>query len=254
MNKEMFVHPKEQESFEEMMKVIVFNKDIEFVYINYDEKMKRPDLLGKTVKVTAKQFGYINDVVSDISKILNIEAPDVFVYEDFYYSIDSKGINKPWIEISAKTIVDFSKEELKFLIGKTLCNIALNHTKYYMIGEQLINQLNSGIFTGSKTLSETWKLTMYKWSRITHYTSDNFGYLMCKDIKASTMAIIKFILNNKFLAENLNIAEYIKQAEEINKLNDKVYNYTKLDEVIPYGPFRIKSLIAFASLRGIKGI
>ena len=34
---------------------------------------------------------------------------------------------------------------------------------------------------------------------------------------------------------------------EINRLNDMEYEYTKLDERIPYGPYRVKNLIAYAS-------
>lgn len=256
MDKSLFIHTTEQDTFEEMMKSISFDKEVEYAYINYDEKIKKPDLLGKTVKVTTIQFKEIHKIVKDICSILYIDEPEVFVYEDFFYSIDSKGLSKPWIEISAKTITDFSLVELKFLFGKVLCNIALEHTKYFTIGDQLINILkNNNLFTGSTTLSESWKLSMYRWSRATNYTSDNFGYLISKDIKACTNAMIKFVLNNKFLAENLNVQEYIKQSEEINKLDDNVYNYTKLDEAIPYGPFRIKNLLAYAaSNRGIEAL
>ena len=93
------------------------------------------------------------------------------------------------------------------------------------------------------------KVKLYKWSRIANYTEDNFGYLIVKDIDICISAILKTILNSCFLSENINVAEYIKQAEKINSLDDNIHNYTKLDEKVPYGPFRIKNLISFASSR-----
>ena len=41
--------------------------------------------------------------------------------------------------------------------------------------------------------------------------------------------------------------EYLQDSKEINRLVDVVSTYTKNDEKIPYGQFRIKRLIAFAS-------
>ena len=99
---------------------------------------------------------------------------------------------------------------------------------------------------GMKTYSAVQKQTMYRWSRIAHYTSDQFGYLISKSLKSSVQAIMLLIFNNRFIVDNINVAEYINQTEKINLLDDKVSNFSKLDEMIPYGPFRIKNLFTFA--------
>ena len=75
---------------------------------------------------------------------------------------------------------------------------------------------------------------------------------MAKRIK-SLKKTLKLILNNSYLAGNVDLPSYLKQAEKINRLDDNVYNATKLDEKVPYGPFRIKYLISYASSeRGIE--
>ena len=56
------------------------------------------------------------------------------------------------------------------------------------------------------------------------------------------------ILNNRKLVGTVNLAEYLNTASEINKLDDAVSTFTKNDEKMPYGQFRIKNLIRFASL------
>lgn len=247
-NKERYIHKLERESFDEMINASYFSDEIMEYYKNFEEKMRVPDLLGKTVKVSEKQFPNIYRCVNEICKKINIEIPEVYIYEDFYYGVESKGSEKNWIEISAKTIEDFSDEELKFLIAREICSINLKHTYHKTLIDQTLNVMNDTNFVvGMDTFTKTKKANVYKWYRIINYTCDNFGYLICKDLNVCINAILKTILNSSFLVENINISEYLDQSIEINKLNDTVYNFTKADEKVPYGPFRIKNLLAFSS-------
>ena len=60
------------------------------------------------------------------------------------------------------------------------------------------------------------------------------------------------VLNSVMLAEQVDVREFIRQASEINSLDDTVSNYTKADESVPYAPHRIQNLLAYAvSERGI---
>ena len=259
MNIENFIAEKE----------IVFSKDINEKafwyeearehYIGISEKIEKPDLYGKTLLVGPNQFEKIYRMSIEIANILNMKVPNIYIYEDFYEGVESKGIEEPWVEMSAKTIMDFSEEEIKFLLARVLCEIKLKHTEKKMIfseyfkvivGLPIINTFNK-----ENLLEDISKVKFFRWMRTTTYTEDNFGYLIVGDLNICISAILKTILNSKFLTENINIYEYIKQAEKINSLEGDIYDYTKLDEKIAYGPFRIKNLISFASSkRGMSNI
>ena len=134
--------------------------------------------------------------------------------------------------------------------ARAMCEIKLKHTEKKMVFNEYFNLLDSvPTLNVGEIIENISKVKLYKWSRIANYTEDNFGYLIVKDIDICISAILKTILNSCFLSENINVAEYIKQAEKINSLDDNIHNYTKLDEKVPYGPFRIKNLISFASSR-----
>lgn len=256
IDKNLYIHPLEEELYKEMMDSTYFSEEIMDYYKNFDEKLRKPDLLGKTVKVTQKQFKEVYDIAQEIAEINDMSIPNIYVYEDFYYGVESNGSDDPWIEISAKTLMDFTRDEITFLIGREMCNIKLKHTYYStLIDETLKAMEQHNIIVGMETLSKSLKVIMYKWSRISNYTADCFGYLMCRNLKACVNAILKLILNNIFLVENIDVAEYISQVDFINELDDSIYSFTKMDELIPYGPFRIKNLLAYASSeRGIRGV
>jgi hypothetical protein len=256
IDKGLYIHSLEEAALKDFLESTFFSEEVMHNYINFDEKLRKPDLLGKTVRVSSKQFPKIHEIVSRVSREAGIAAPEVYIYEDFYYGVESKGAEKPWIEISAKTIMDFTEAELTFLIAREICGISLKHTYHETLIDEALQAAERGSFVlGADTMIKSLKAVMYRWSRVSSYSADCFGYIACRDLKACTSAILKLILNNSFLAENTDISEYIKQAECINALNDNVYNYTKMDERIPYGPFRIKNLIAYASSgRGIKAV
>ena len=102
-------------------------------------------------------------------------------------------------------------------------------------------------------LEQMSKMSFYHWYRLANYSADNYAYLMCGSMKSSINAILLTVLNSRMLVEQVNIKEFIRQASEINRLDDMVSNYTKADESVPYAPHRIQNLLAYAiSERGMK--
>jgi hypothetical protein len=248
MLRESYIHKGLDKAFDEYSNTVHFMKEIETIYNDIDYKMSQPDLLGKTLLASSKQFPEIYHFVNKMAKKENIAVPNVFIYEDYYYGIESKGLDIPWIEISAKTIQDLNDYEIQFLISREIYKIKDKVTYHKTIMEQMLKILNTAQWMpGSELLVKTSKISLYHWYRLANYSADNYGFLSCGSLEASFQAILKLILNSKALAEQIDLKEYIGQASKINKLDDPVYNFTKCDEAIPYGPFRIKSLLAFAT-------
>ncbi|MCR5403408.1 MAG: M48 family metallopeptidase [Butyrivibrio sp.] len=249
MDRKDYVNLKQDEAFEEYKGGVMFQEDIEKVYEEIDYKVKLPDLLGKTVKVSEKQFPEFYSMIQELCAAENMDCPAVYVYEDYYYGAESYGIGKPWIELSAKTIQDFSHEEIRFVLAREIYKIADGVTKQRTMMEERFKVIRSA---APDQLEKVSRLSFYHWYRLANYTADNYGYLSCGSIKSSINAILLMVLNSRLLVEHTDVKEFIAQASEINRLNDGVFNYTKADEAMPYAPHRIQNLLAYAeSERGI---
>mgnify|MGYP001250040609 CR=1 FL=1 len=108
----------EEVKAEKLLLKFLIGKDILFQhYSQIMEPMLIPDLYGKTIKVTEKSFPEINKKIKILSSYFEIEPPSVFIYENFYYGAEVVGLTNPWIELSAKTVADFTQKELDFLLG-----------------------------------------------------------------------------------------------------------------------------------------
>jgi len=250
MYRESYIHKGQNEAFEQYRDGVMFQEDIEKVYEEIDYKVKQPDFLGKTVKVTAKQFPQVYHMIQELCTYEQMECPAVYVYEDYYYGAESYGINSYWIELSAKTIQDFSEDELKFVLAREIYKISDGVTRQKTMMEERFKMIRQ---LAPNELEQVSKMSFYHWYRLANYSADNYGYLMCGSIKSSVDAILMMVLNSRMLAGQVDVKEFIGQASEINKLDDMVFNYTKADESVPYAPHRIQSLMAYAvSERGMK--
>lgn len=252
MIRKNYVHPLQDAAFEKYKDGVSFQKDIENTYDNIEYKNRQPDLLGKTVRVTEKQFHNVWEIMNELCQEENGLAIPVYVYEEAYYGAESYGISNPWIEISAKTIADFSYEELKFVLAREVYKVSDGVTRQKTMMEQRFKYIKS---ITSNDLEEISRSAFYHWYRLANYTADNYGYLSCGGIRASVYAVIKIVLNSIELAKQVEIKEFISQASEINKLDDVTYNHTKADEPIPYAPHRVQNLLAYAeSERGMNAL
>lgn len=243
MKRQDYIYQFQDEAFQSYQKnnllLDVAGNVFEQVYADVDFKIRQPDLLGKTVKATPLQFSSIFYMVEDLSDLAGIESPAIYVYEDFYYGAESYGVDQYWIEISAKTIRELKENEIRFILAREIYKIMDGVTKTNTIMKEQLKVVPD-------KMKKIIQLSYNKWYRMANYSADNFGYLACKNIKDAVYSIIKLVLNSIPLSEEVNIHEFILQASEISGLNDNIYNYTKLDESIPYAPYRIKNLMSFA--------
>lgn len=247
IEKSCYLHPGQNDAERGLTDCLKFEEEILHYYKQFDEKLKKPDLLGKTVMVTARQFSGIHRLVEKTARLVNVPPVPVYVYEDFYYGVESKGTDQPWIEVSAKTLSDLTELEIEFLFAREFCRISMGAVKLTTLADQSLKAIShSALIPGADTFGDALKIKLCKWSRLSQYSADCFGYLAVGDLAACSTAILKLVLNNVELASQVDIMAYVNQTEQIHELDDTIYRFAKNDERVPYGPFRLKYLLAYA--------
>lgn len=268
-----FAHPKEQEATELLDNNLIgkeFCEQLIEMYKLFEEETLLPDLIGKTLEVNDEQFPELYTIFKNIADKLSMVVPKIYIFEGRYCDVNAEGLDTPWIQITTKMLEDFDEEELKFAIARQLVHIKLGHMRYEILCEQfsksigIASQLGGSMVNfipgGSVASQEAFevyaarfKLISSQWSRIAEYTADRCALMICDwNIKAAITAISKQVMNSSKLVEKMKIGSFVKQADAILELETAVAKYSIFDEQFPYGPFRIKELISFASLRSGK--
>ena len=234
---------------EQIVKMIPCYDTLYRHYQEYDENLRLVDLYGKTIEVNEHQFPNVYDIAREIADKSEMDMIPMYVYEDFCYGVELRGVSQPWLEISAKTIRDMEKESLKFLLARQYFIEANDYGKMEAVVKELISAAeNIGGIPFSDLIKKGFQLKYAGWSRLVQYSADNYGYLLTGKLKNSVNTILTLILNNIEMAQMVNLPAYMAQSKKIDHLTDIVSMYSKMDEKIPYGPYRIKNLISFATI------
>lgn len=242
-----------------LLSKFLIGKDILFQhYTQIMEPMLIPDLYGKTIKVNPRSFPEIDKKIKILSKFFEVDPPNAFIYENFYYGAEVMGLTKPWIELSAKTVSDFTSNELDFLLGAQIAFIKHKHFINKTHVNQIINSFDLiestpglnliNVFGTIDGFEKGFKLIFYNWNREVVHTTDLYGLMCCGSLSTAINVILKMIINDPLLAKNIDIPHYISQKDFFNSLKGIIAYYTKFDESIPYGPTRIARLLRFLSL------
>ncbi len=227
-------------------------------YEEIEEEGAYPDLYGKSVLLSESQFPKVYAIVSDICSILEISIPECFVYDSYRYLIDSEGISRPRLEISARLLNDFTENELKQVLAKELYHIAAGHLVHEVMAEKIlelfdtipnlpvVNLINQ--FGGSVAFEAAgfhFRNIAFNWFKSACFSADNFGVAYTGDVRSSLYATLLTIVNERKLAESIHIPAYVGQIGNIEACLGPAATIEIVNEVIPYGPYRIKNMLRF---------
>lgn len=259
----LFASENEASAHQTLMNFIV-NEQTLFRYAEeITEPMAVPDLLGKSVKASPRQFASVYRMVANICDHMSIDVPDIYIYEGYQYLIDSNGCFTPRLEISARMVRDFSEQEFMHCLAKELAHIALGHIRTEVLVERMQEAIQTlaslpivstiNIVGGPKFYTMALRAKAFRWFREAVFTAENFATAYTGNVKASVTSTLLQVFNDRRVVTEIDIAEFCDQVSLIEMIEGSAATYTKMDEVIPYAPYRIANMLQYASSgRGIE--
>ncbi len=168
---------------------------------------------GNGYKITENSIPQLYSQFKRDCEILGInDNPDLSVDWGYFISSLSVGTERFRIVLTSGAVDLLEPEELDFLIGHELGHILCGHMPYHMLIELLYSPIPiEGDFVG---IVNTVKLPMLEWYRISHYSADRIGLLVCQDINAALRTMIKMSGLPKKCYDNIDVDSFIEQANQ----------------------------------------
>lgn len=261
-----YMHPLEEEAKEQLLACLgsegLVGKLYEFYRVD-SAASQYLQALNKGILVSSKQFSHIDSMVKSIGEQLGLEPVPVYIMPGLEAHVDVKGLEKPWLEISSGALRLYSEQELEFMVARQLAHIKLGHMECQVLYESFLRFVNTlsqwsdlliskipivGAIKDSLSESYIWKIKVAgaRWSRISEYSADNYALAICRwQVKLAFKAILKQSLQDKDLAEQVNLKEYLKQADLITKCNYSAVQGVVEYDTYPGGALRLKELLGF---------
>ena len=250
--------PRENEITSALQQWFIAEDAILEFFEEVEEEGAYPDLFGKTVTAGEHQYPEVFEAAKEICALLGIEVPFLFIQEDYDYSVDSEGLSRPRLEISARLIRDFTLNEMRHKLAKELFHIAAGHLRLEVMTEKMLEFLEAipglpGInmlrVFGSELAFEASSFRLrslaFQWFEYATFSAENFAVAYPGDVSASVNATLMTVLNERSQLDALDLRSFLRQITSIESCVGPLATLDKIDEVHPYAPYRILNMLRF---------
>ena len=239
------------------LKILILN---EKTLLRYTSEITDPaqytEVLGKGIRAGNNQFTKLHRRVAQISAILGMDAPEVFVRPDWGFRIEGKGVEHPRIEISSRCLNEMAAREMIHLITTQLVGLALGYTEVHHLVLRMQEVINLAMnLPGIGSLSITGGPQLYskslqgrhaKWSREAIFAADRVACALTANVGASVSGILMEAFQSRKIVESLDIGSFCSQMDLIETIESASAIDTKLDEPDAYSPYRVANVLQYA--------
>ena len=208
--------------------------------VRFWKSMEKNELLGKSVKVTGRQFPGLYEAVIDCADTLDIAPPTVYVSKNPHLNAGTYGTDTEAFIILHSALVDaFEEPELKFVLGHECGHLQNNHVVYHTAAQFL----TQGVASFVRWAVAPAKVALSAWSRRGEITCDRAGLICCADEEVACNSIMRLAVGSERLMKEVDLNEYMEQLEDLQEGFGRVKEYF---EDHPYLPKRVRALKLFA--------
>ncbi len=211
-------HPADKAALAALRKLPVFDEVLRKLFGFFGEKPIRLAFQANAVKVSANQFPRIHGLYQDVLRTLDVEEHyDLFISQTPIVNAGAYGMDEPFIILNSGTVSLLDDEELSYILGHELGHILSDHVLYRTMTVLLIQLAGMG-FPIVGLAARAVLVALLEWSRKSELSCDRAGLLSVQDPEVVMRTMLKMAGGGDL--EQMNLQEFIKQAEEYRDSGD----------------------------------
>jgi Zn-dependent protease with chaperone function len=174
------------------------------------------------------------------------EPPELFISQNPFLNAGAVGMDRPFITLNSALVQSLDDEELMCVIGHELGHVLSGHVLYKTLlalmlqfSTFLMNIPLSGLTIAGLIAA------LKEWDRKSELSADRAGLLTIQNPEVSVSLLMKMAGGNQ--TDEMNLGEFIKQAEEYDQsegLMDNVYKLLNLmTQTHPFPVLRVNEVL-----------
>lgn len=197
------------------------------------------------IRVSGSSFKSVHRLARVAAYRLRIPLPPVYIDESSEYNAYTKGFHRyGFIVVHSSLARDFRPLELLFVLGHEMGHIKRRHTTW-------LNLTNPARVSGARfVFAPVMQVIFNLWSIKSEYTADQAGLIVCRDVPAAVMTMLK-LAGGAQVEREVNLAQMLKSAEAEPSLGSSLLEYLG-DH--PFAENRIRELIGFARTEAYRSV
>ena len=253
LSKYAFQHPDDLKATINLKDMLPVKKFLQMLAESLLDKAIYTLKVSDSIMVTPRQAPKLWEIYVDVAETLDVKRlPTLFLS----YSSNPPevfGIDWAFISISPFFIDRMEEGELRFLLGKMLSWVKLEHLPYITAVSAITTFsqiLLSSFFRIGRLLVKPIEMPLLAWKRVAEYSTDRGGLLACQDINSAQKAIVKLTGYSFRYMRNLDFEELERQVKESEHMDEDmvasfVKNYYQVRSAEPFSILRLRELKRF---------
>lgn len=174
--------------------------------------------IGTSVLVSENQLPELHKLMTEAAKVLNIEAPDLYVRQSPVpnaYTLAISG-KKPFVVVHTSLIELLTRKELQAVLAHELGHLKCDHGVWLTVA----NILTLGAYTVpglGGLIAQRLEEQLFRWLRAAELTCDRAALLVAQDPKVVVSVLMKLAGGCPSLADQLNVDAFLEQARSYDK-------------------------------------
>ncbi len=219
-----FTHPDDENGLKRMDAVPGMRKFLAETISDLREKFTSVEMYGDGINVSDASYGELYSLLKEATAILDCERiPDFSLKWSYDISIGTEGAKNPRITALSGAIDLLDEEELLFLLGHELGHLMAGHQPYHNLLITFYTPLMSMIPNAQIWLGLL-RPMLLQWYRLSDFTADRAGLLVCQDINVTLKAMIKMSGVPQKYYDSINPESILRQAIRFEQQNTDFAN------------------------------
>lgn len=222
-----FQHSSDREALKKLARVPGMQTLLRRVSSSYFEKTVRMLNVSQHVKVGPRQCPRIYKLFKEATGILDIpEIPEIYISTVYAPNAFSYGMHKHTVVLLTGLIDLLTEEELLFVIAHELTHIKCDHMMYKTLLHILTYvgvEMFGALFKIAAITFFPVEMALRSWERKAELSCDRGGLLVVQNRDVVESAMIKMAGASRSMLPEINVAEVLKQADELKNMDDEVF-------------------------------
>ncbi|XP_073366060.1 uncharacterized protein [Aegilops tauschii subsp. strangulata] len=173
--------------------------------------------IGSSVLVSENQLPELHQLMTEAAKILNTEAPDLYIRQNPVPNAYTLAINgkRPFVVVHTSLVELLTRKELQAVLAHELGHLKCDHGVWLTFA----NILTMGAHTvpGLGMVAGFLEEQLFRWLRAAELTCDRAALLVVQDPKVVISVLMKLAGGCPSLSDQLNVDAFLEQARSYDK-------------------------------------
>jgi len=241
-----YIHPEDEAALRNMEAIPGFSAAMKLLLRYYDEQITHGVNMANKIRLSQKQLPEIYGKLPPLCEKLSISEPEFYLEMNPQPNATAYGDTRTMITVTSGLLQYLTEEEVSSVLAHECGHIACRHMLYHSLAHTLMNKINDMGILGKAVYPVFWAL-MY-WSRRSELSADRAAAVALNSVQKVVEVQIRMAGGPIDITKNVNIEEFIKQADDYealdqNKWDKLLQNIAIMNATHPFAAIRVREIL-----------